>query len=355
MSVLKILYAGQATGNGHLTRVRDLAPQLSKRASVDILLSGAQADADIGFGVRYRREGLPLSFGRSGEVRYIRTLSRLNPRQLLEDIRALSVAQYDIVVTDFEPVAAWAGYLGRKPVVAVSHQASFLSPKTPRPTITNPVVEAILKWQAPCTHAIGFHFERYDSFIQTPLIRNEIRQANIRNGNHYVAYLPSYGEHVLAKRLSQIDVEWEVFSRSCTAPHRPHNNVLVSPACSTRFAASLAGSAGLLTCAGFQSPSEALFLGKKLLVIPMRGHYEQRCNAMALRGLGVPVLHWLNPSRIEAWINSPCPQARNYPDNQSQIIDAVIEIAAQSGCGRSYPEAGPSPVASCYHLPTSRR
>jgi hypothetical protein len=35
----------------------------------------------------------------------------------------------------------------------------------------------------------------------------------------------------------------------------------------------------------FETPAEALFLGKKLLVIPMTGQYEQECNAAALAAL----------------------------------------------------------------------
>ena len=39
---MKILYAIQGTGNGHLSRARDIIPILQKKGDVDILVSGTQ-------------------------------------------------------------------------------------------------------------------------------------------------------------------------------------------------------------------------------------------------------------------------------------------------------------------------
>ena len=50
----------------------------------------------------------------------------------------------------------------------------------------------------------------------------------------------------------------------------------------------------IITGAGFETPAEALYLGKKLMVIPIRGQYEQFCNAAALAKMGVPVLKTLD-------------------------------------------------------------
>jgi predicted glycosyltransferase len=40
---MKVLYAIQGTGNGHLSRAEDIVPQLRKRCQVDILVSGTQS------------------------------------------------------------------------------------------------------------------------------------------------------------------------------------------------------------------------------------------------------------------------------------------------------------------------
>ena len=55
---MKILYAIQGTGNGHLSRAKDVIPALQKHADVDILISGIQADIDLSYPVKYRYKGL---------------------------------------------------------------------------------------------------------------------------------------------------------------------------------------------------------------------------------------------------------------------------------------------------------
>ena len=58
----------------------------------------------------------------------------------------------------------------------------------------------------------------------------------------------------------------------------------------------MSSSKGVICNAGFVTPSEALYLGKRLLVIPLNGQYEQHCNVAALEKIGVLSLNNLNYS-----------------------------------------------------------
>ena len=49
---MKILYAIQGTGNGHLSRARDIIPVLQQKGELDILVSGIQADVDLPYPVK---------------------------------------------------------------------------------------------------------------------------------------------------------------------------------------------------------------------------------------------------------------------------------------------------------------
>jgi uncharacterized protein (TIGR00661 family) len=40
---------------------------------------------------------------------------------------------------------------------------------------------------------------------------------------------------------------------------------------------------GIITAGGFETPAEAMYMNKKLLSIPIMRHYEQECNAAALK------------------------------------------------------------------------
>jgi len=124
------------------------------------------------------------------------------------------------------------------------------------------------------------------------------------------------------------DVRWEVFSKHNKTPF-VLRNVSVQPISNEKFIRSMASSAGVLCGAGFETPAEALFLGKKLLVIPMKNQYEQHLNAAALEEMGVPVVGSLkskNDLAIEAWLNSKQTIAVNYPDCTQAIVDNLLEV-----------------------------
>jgi len=69
---LKILFGIQGTGNGHLSRARDVYPELAKYGDVDVLISGIQADVDVPFPVNYRMYGMSFIFGKRGGVIYLK-------------------------------------------------------------------------------------------------------------------------------------------------------------------------------------------------------------------------------------------------------------------------------------------
>ena len=50
---MKILYAIQGTGNGHLSRAEDVIPILQQYGELDLFVSGAQADIKLPFPVKY--------------------------------------------------------------------------------------------------------------------------------------------------------------------------------------------------------------------------------------------------------------------------------------------------------------
>ncbi|WP_216073950.1 glycosyltransferase family protein, partial [Acinetobacter baumannii] len=69
-------------------------------------------------------------------------------------------------------------------------------------------------------------------------------------------------------------------------------------------------SEGVITGAGFETPAEALYLGKKLLCLPIRGQYEQLCNAAALKNFGVTIVDKMDnefTGTIASWLSSPNP------------------------------------------------
>jgi uncharacterized protein (TIGR00661 family) len=324
---MKILYAIQGTGNGHLSRAMEIIPILQKKCDLDILISGIQVDLSLPFEVKYRYNGLSFIFGKKGGVDIFNTYLKMKSRKLTKEIKSLPIEEYDLVINDFEPVSAWAAYRKNKPCVALSNQCALFFNNVPRPNHRDLLGELILKYYAPSTSQYGFHFVRFDNNIFTPIIRKEIRQIQPTNEGHYTVYLPAYDDERLIKNLTKIkNVRWQVFSKHNKKPYE-HKNLLIRPITNEAFIKSISSCEGMLTGAGFGATSEALFLKKKLLVIPMKGQYEQHCNAAALNHIGVPSIKSLKKkhlSHISEWIEKGKPVEVHYPDNTEAIIDSII-------------------------------
>jgi uncharacterized protein (TIGR00661 family) len=327
---LKILYAIQGTGNGHLGRSLEIVPLLQQMADeVDIVVSGNQVDLQLPFKVKYRFDGFGFVFGKSGGVDIWKTFYKSSFRHFLKEIGKVPVEEYDLVINDFEPVSAWACYLKNKPCIGLSHQATVLCDAAPKPDETDMIGKLILKNYAPATVQYGFHFKRFDENVFTPVIRQQVREQKVSNKGHYTVYLPAYDDDRLIKRLTEFkDTEWDVFSKH-NKKVLNHKNISIQPINNERFVKSMAQSAGVLCGAGFETPAEALFLKKKLLVIPMKGQYEQQLNAEALRSMGVPVIRSLKPKHdetIKDWLESDKVVEVDYPDNTREILERVIQL-----------------------------
>ena len=324
---MRILFAVQGTGNGHISRAREIVPLLKNYGHVDMLISGTQADVLPEEPLKYRFHGFSYIFGETGGVNYWKTYKSMNLPRLWKDVRSLPLKNYDLIINDFEPVTAWACRLQGRPSVALSHQASFLSKKTPRPSGKYNWAECLFTYYAPTTYKIGFHFDRYDEFIHTPVIRSEIRNQEVYDFGHITVYLPAYHDKLLVSYLKKIpEVRWEVFSKHTRQIYTDFN-VHVQPINNELYNRSLAASSGLLTGGGFESPAEALFLGKKVLVMPMKNQYEQLCNAAAAKHLGVPVIYQLKENFIPAvkqWLASSEKVKVNYPDETCSIVDSLV-------------------------------
>ena len=328
---MKILYAIQGTGNGHISRAREIVPLLQKYGEVDLLISGTQADVKLSQDVRYQLHGFSFIFGKKGGVNHYETWKSMNLPRFVKDMRAVPLKSYNLILNDFEPVTAWACKRQKIESVGLSHQASFQSPKVPKPKSID-WAQLVMKYYAPASHYVGFHFDRYDDFIYTPVIRREIREMVLSNLGHYTVYLPAIDDKNLVPILNKIsNKKWQVFSKHCSADYES-GNVKVFRINNELFNESLASCEGLFTGGGFEGPAEALHMGKKLLVAPMRFQYEQQCNAYALKQFGLPVIWGSNKNWepvIRNWVDNPQEHQFHFPDETAAVIDQVVNKFAR--------------------------
>lgn len=322
---MKIFYAIQATGNGHISRAVQLYPYLKKFGEVDFFLSGNNATLDINLPVKFKSEGCSLHYSTCGGLNYWDIAKNIKPKQIYKDANALPLKNYDIVINDFDSITSLACKLQKVHSIQFGHQASFISAKTPRPEKKSVMGEMILKHYAPSPKNIGLHFDKYDDFIYPPIIKDEIVNAEPKNEGHITVYLPSFQQDCLEKAFNKLpNLKFHWFLSGIEAKHTI-KNVTYFPVNQQHFNKSLINCEGIITGGGFETPAEALYLGKKILSIPIRKHYEQECNAAALKKLGVPVLYDVEDNFdliIENWLDSRV----KYPTMKANNIKETLEV-----------------------------
>lgn len=325
---MRILYAIQGTGNGHLSRAQDIIPEIKKHADLDIFVSGAQAEVQLNHPIKYKSKGLSFYFGKKGGIDFIQTFSKNSSKYLVKEIKNFPVKDYDFIINDFEPISSWAAKREGVPCVALSHQSALLSKKVPKPKIKDPIGEWILHHYAPANAHISFHFKEYDKNMFTPVIRAAIRNAKSETKDHYTVYLPAYDDRKLVKLLSAYSpIRWQIFSKHTRSPYHL-GPISVYPIRGEDFVESMRTARGIVCGAGFETPAEALFLKKKLLVVPMQNQYEQHCNAAALKEMGVPVLRKLKESKLDKlsdWVESKKIIETDYKDVAGLAVTTALE------------------------------
>jgi uncharacterized protein (TIGR00661 family) len=325
---MKILYAVQATGNGHIARAIEILPYLRKYGEVDVFLSGSNSHLQVDLPVQFRSRGLSLFYGPQGKLDYWKIGKEIQLTTAIKEAMELPVQNYDLVINDFESITSLACRLKKKASIGFGHQASFQSPLTPRPTKKDLMGEMILKYYGWAQQYVGLHFESYDENIFNPIIKERILKATPGNDGHITVYLPHYGIEVLQQEFSlHRDVQFQIFSPHIKQPYTA-SNCRFYPVSNEAFTNSMINSAGVITGAGFETPSEALYMGKKLMVLPIRGQYEQLCNAAALEKKGisvVPKINHLFHNQLSQWLNTNPAETLTLYHSTDQLVRMVVE------------------------------
>lgn len=324
---MKLLYGVQGTGNGHISRARMMAKHLAeKHIDVQFLFSGRAPeqyfDMDV-FGNYQLRDG--LSFATSnGSISALKTLAQTKPLKFIRDIRALDLSSYDAIITDFEPVTAWAGRLQSKPVIGIGHQYAFGYPDVPQSGV-DLRNRLIMKFFAPARYQLGLHWDRFNASIAPPIINpDEVRQPNNATP-HIVVYLPFEDQQLVSDTLAQFPNQ-KFIQYAPQLQHEERGNISRRPTSLHNFKHDLCQANGVICNAGFELISECLHMGIPALAKPVAGQSEQLGNAAALQQLGAAtVMQEFSASRIEKWLmHTPSLTPRHYPDVAAAICDWVI-------------------------------
>lgn len=300
---MKILYGVQGTGNGHISRARAMNKYLQEFGiEVDFLFSGREREKYFDmeeFGDWRCHKGLTF-LHEAGNLKIIKTAKQASPWTLIKDIKQLDLKPYDLVMTDFEPITAWAAKLQKKTCVGIGHQYAFGYSVPLRGD--NFFTRALMKHFAPAKTSLGLHWHHFGQAILPPIAETHSTVDPVEKKKILVYLGFEEVDDVMQYLESFTDFNFVYYGPF--AKYERCDNVQLKPLSREGFKYDLATAEGVICNAGFELGSEAIQLGKKLLVKPLQGQLEQLSNAFALEELGLAMSmdtldevitrHWLD-------------------------------------------------------------
>ena len=221
----------------------------------------------------------------------------------------MDISSYDLVISDFEPITSWSAKLHNVDCIELSHQSAFNYdiPKEKGYFFS----KILMKIFSPNKTKVGFHYHHFNQPILPPLITRS--SETIQSKKKIVVYMGFEDLEDVIKLVEPFsDFEFNIFAK--VEKSKTIGHIKINPLSHEEFHLQLNKCEGVICNAGFELSSEALHMGKKLLVKPVDGQYEQLCNVVALEKLGKGMsMTNLDQNILKEWLNTELPEPINYP------------------------------------------
>lgn len=322
---MRIIYGVSGEGSGHSSRARAMASHLRDRGHEIRIVS-----YDRGFRtLQAYFECVEISglhiISIDNKVSMLRTVWT-NLRRLPEFRRSarrlkqlFDQFQPDIVITDFEPMAAYLARLRKLPLISLDnqHRMRYMHYDSPaRLCIDRWVTEMVIRLMVPTPDvALATTFfqgkvKNDRTFLFPPILRAEMGDLAPVSGDYHLVYVTS-GYDTLIDELKRFPEErFVIYGYNRQAEE---GNLQYREFSSEGFLADLAGCRSVIATAGFTLMSEAMYLQKPYLAFPMRGQFEQQLNALCLEELG----YGMNARRADY------PTLRRFLDSLPRFAEAL--------------------------------
>ncbi len=248
---------------------------------------------------RQRRVHLPATLwqlaSRAGDYRdSLRTIERI-----------LTETKPDLLINFLEPIVGWYSRRRRQsvPILAVGHQYMLEHPGYPRLDSMRAAQWGLRKFvRAAGRSTLRYALSFYDApvpegsgmIIAPPLLRDDLLRLDGRvNEGHCLVYLLNAGylPELVAWQARHPATLLHVFCDRAGAPIKEQlrPGLVVHQLDAAKFLRLMATARSVVCSSGFESLSEAAWLRKPALAVPVEGHIEQMLNAEDLQrsGLGV--------------------------------------------------------------------
>ncbi len=336
---MRIFYAVNSNGQGHINRSRIQIVQLQKEGhEVDVLYAGKKPPdyvSDISENYLFRDSFIEFYNHKVHKVNYFRTIRHnlcnlLYYRRIRKELETtIKEGDYDVIFSDTERYSSKIAKKLGIPLVSIDHQHSIYHPQCVRPLknfFDDFMFRIALKLMMPhydialaTDYLKEKSIKRHKKDLVVPLVWkpefDQFEQNIVKN--HFTVYIARHDKQTLLDILISFpSVNFEVFGFNIDEQVQ---NILFKKTSRQGFLESIVYSKGVIGNAGFSFTSEACVLNKIMLLKPITSQYEQMTNAYRLQQLDrALVIEKLTKAAIKDFID--------YAKEKDYTADAPIAI-----------------------------
>jgi uncharacterized protein (TIGR00661 family) len=344
-----IYYGVCGEGLGHYSRAVYLAPKLAAAGYKVTLFSSdrlcklmAAAMPEIecrqippGFRFQYRANA--LDYPRTALDYLASTWPTMRAYRRIR--KAIVQEQPAAAITDYEPVIAWAATNAGVPLLALDHQQVATKCIIPEDRVPSRALVPIriankMVLGKPRVRLITsfFHPEPLPPRDSTsakvdlvgPLLRETVLERRPSPGEHIVVYQTSESLTWLGQILNELPGEKRVYGHKMPGG----KNITVRDFDPERFLDDLASCRFAILNAGHTAISEAVYFGKPVICLPVRGQVEQEMNAAYVTHLGFGMAYTPKPGTV--------PDFADFFANEKAFRKNIAERRIPPGNGDAY-------------------
>jgi uncharacterized protein (TIGR00661 family) len=236
----------------------------------------------------------------------------------------------ELVISDFEPFSAWWAWRKRVPFISIDHEhvLTLCELEHQRKNwFSRMTAEVVTKcyYVGAVSYVIVSFFKAElkikSAVLAGPIVRPVVVEQKPTDGEHIVMYSTS------GKGLEQLKDILQRFGQQKFYVYGfketgEFGNCIFKERSTAGFLKDLASSRGVIASAGFSLISECLYLKKRMLLMPVKGQYEQIINAHYIEKLGLGVstdeLTESDVGRFLELVDKPMPDNKDilWPDNE---------------------------------------
>jgi len=309
-----ILYGVNGEGSGHSTRAKDVISHLQRQGhqvhvvSFDRGLKNLSGDFDV-----TEIYGLRIEYV-NNRVRYKKTVAKnllavpKAAKSMKELTRRCEEWAIDLVVTDFEPLSCKVGHRLGLPVIAIDNQHTITNcdvevPKKYRnDAAAAKLVTKLMTPKADAYLMISFFdapVRKKRSYLFTPLLRRDIIEAKPTSGEHVLVYVTAPSPQ-LSDILKKVRAKFVAYGFGRDGEE---GNITFKKPSLDGFMRDLVSCTAIVANSGFSLISEALYLGKPYLAVPVESQFEQIFNAYYIGKIGYGA-YWeeLDKEKVDSFL-----------------------------------------------------